>query len=110
MDPLPPSNVPGNTESEKFDNAVRKIFSVPKEELLEREAEWQRKRRARRRRGSRCKASLLPLPRDSHRLGPKKCLRRKPCSFISRHHFPFEPVLVSRELQSYDRNWHQIPS
>jgi hypothetical protein len=41
MKPLPAPNVPGNTEAEKFDNAVRKIFSVSKEELIKREAEWQ---------------------------------------------------------------------
>ena len=42
MNPLPAPKVPGNTEAERFDNAVRKIFSVSKEELLKREAEWQR--------------------------------------------------------------------
>jgi hypothetical protein len=41
MKPLPAPNVPGNSEAERFDNAVRKIFSVSKEELLKREAEWQ---------------------------------------------------------------------
>ena len=44
MKPLPAPNVPGNTEAERFDSAVRKIFSVSKEELLKREAEWQRQR------------------------------------------------------------------
>ncbi len=42
MKPLPAPNVPGNTDAESFDNAVRKIFSVFKEERLRREAEWQR--------------------------------------------------------------------
>ncbi len=42
MKPLPAPNVPGNTEAEKFENAVRKIFSVSKDELLKREAEWHR--------------------------------------------------------------------
>ena len=28
MKPLPAPNVPGNTEAERFDNAVRKMFSV----------------------------------------------------------------------------------
>jgi hypothetical protein len=32
----------GNTEAERFDNAVRKMFSVSKEELLKREAKWKR--------------------------------------------------------------------
>ncbi len=44
MNPLPTPKVPGNTEAERFDHAVRKIFSVSKEELLKREAEWQRQR------------------------------------------------------------------
>ena len=39
MKPLPAPNVPGNTEAERFDNAVRKIFSVSKEELLKRGGE-----------------------------------------------------------------------
>lgn len=44
MKPLPAPNIPGNTEAERFDNAVRKIFSVSKEELLKREAKWKRAR------------------------------------------------------------------
>jgi hypothetical protein len=44
MKPLPAPNVPGNTEAERFDNAVRKMFSVSKEELLKREAKWKRAR------------------------------------------------------------------
>ena len=31
MKPLPPPNVPGDTEWERFDNAVKKAFSVPVE-------------------------------------------------------------------------------
>lgn len=42
MKPLPAPNVPGNTGAERFDNAVRRMFSVSKEELLKREAEWRR--------------------------------------------------------------------
>jgi hypothetical protein len=42
MKPLPAPNVPGNTEAERFDNAVRKMFSVSKEELRKREAKWKR--------------------------------------------------------------------
>ncbi len=38
--PVPP--VPGKTEAERFDNAVRKTFTVSKEEMQRREAEWQR--------------------------------------------------------------------
>ncbi len=42
MKPLPPPNVPGNTEFEKFDNAVKMMFSVPKEAVLKAEAEWKK--------------------------------------------------------------------
>jgi hypothetical protein len=42
MKPAPAPNVPGNTEAERFDNAVRNIFSVSKKELLKREAKWKR--------------------------------------------------------------------
>ena len=53
MKPLPAPNVPGKTEAERFENAVKKIFSVSKEGLLKREAEWQRQpqRRQERRTG-----------------------------------------------------------
>jgi len=44
MKPASAPEVPGNTEAEKFDNAVRKIFRVSKEELLKREAKWKRTR------------------------------------------------------------------
>jgi hypothetical protein len=37
MKPLPAPEVPGKTEFERFDNAVRQLFSVSKEELLRRE-------------------------------------------------------------------------
>jgi hypothetical protein len=39
---LPRPEVPGNTEAERFDNAVRKTFTVSKEETQRREAEWQK--------------------------------------------------------------------
>jgi len=42
--PLPPVQVPGKTEFERFDNAVRKVLSVSKEELLRREAEEKKDR------------------------------------------------------------------
>jgi hypothetical protein len=42
MKPLPAPPVPGNTEAERFDNAVRKTFTVSKEEMQRREAEWQK--------------------------------------------------------------------
>ena len=43
MKPLPAvPHVPGNTEAERFGVAVRKTFTVSKEEMQRREAEWQR--------------------------------------------------------------------
>jgi len=49
MKPLPAPNVPGKTELERFDNAMRQVLSVSKEELLKREGRekkpQQRKRR-----------------------------------------------------------------
>ena len=38
MNPHQPPNVPGNTEWERFDNAVRKALTVPKEAFLKEEA------------------------------------------------------------------------
>jgi hypothetical protein len=37
LKPLPAPNVPGKTEFERFDNAVRQVLTVSKEELLKRE-------------------------------------------------------------------------
>ena len=37
MKPLPPPHVPGKTEFERFDNAMRRVLTVSKEELLKRE-------------------------------------------------------------------------
>jgi hypothetical protein len=42
MKPLPAPPVPGNTEAERFSNAVNKAFTISKEEMQHREAEWQR--------------------------------------------------------------------
>ena len=51
MKPLPAPEVPGNTEAERMDNAVRRMFTVSKDAILKREAEWKRaqarKKRAR---------------------------------------------------------------
>jgi hypothetical protein len=38
MNPHPAPQVPGNTDWERFDNAVRKVFSVPAE-AIQREKE-----------------------------------------------------------------------
>jgi hypothetical protein len=43
MKPLPAPHVPGKTEFERFDNAMRKVLTVSKLELLRREAREQRK-------------------------------------------------------------------
>ena len=40
--PLPAPIVPGKTEAERFDNAIRQVFSVSKEEMQRREAERQK--------------------------------------------------------------------
>jgi len=42
MKSLPTPTVPGKTEAERFDNAVRKTFTVSKEEMQRREPEWQK--------------------------------------------------------------------
>lgn len=42
MNIRPAPTVPGNNEAERFDTAVRTIFTVSKEEMQRREAEWQR--------------------------------------------------------------------
>ena len=39
MKPLPPPYVPGETEAERMDNAVRRMFAVSKADVLRREAE-----------------------------------------------------------------------
>jgi len=44
MKPLPAPNVPGNTDAERFDNAVRKMFTVSKYDVLKAEAKWRRSR------------------------------------------------------------------
>jgi hypothetical protein len=50
MKPLPPPPVPGNTEAERMDNAVRKMFSVSKDDYLKEESRL-KQARARKRRG-----------------------------------------------------------
>ena len=47
MKPAPAPHVPGSTEAERMDNAVRKFLSVPKEAYLKEE---KRRMRARNRR------------------------------------------------------------
>lgn len=45
MKPLPAPNVPGNTEAERFENAVRKIFSVSIKDVLKEEAKQKRRKK-----------------------------------------------------------------
>ena len=52
MKPLPPPDVPGKTESERMDWAVRKMFTVSKESLLKHEAEEKRSRGKRKKRAA----------------------------------------------------------
>ena len=44
MNPSPPPPVPGNTEWERFDNAVGKLLSVLKKAFLKEEAKLKRQR------------------------------------------------------------------
>lgn len=49
MKPLPPPNIPGNTEAERMDNAVRRMFSVSKADLLREEAKEHQQRERKKR-------------------------------------------------------------
>ena len=42
--PLPPPAVPGETDAERMDNAVRKLFTVSKDAYLKEEARLKRAR------------------------------------------------------------------
>jgi RNAse (barnase) inhibitor barstar len=44
MKTLPAPPVLGNTEAERFNNAIRKTFTVSKEDMQRLEAEWERLR------------------------------------------------------------------
>lgn len=44
MKPSPPPDVPGNTEAERMDNAVRAVFSVSKKDYDQEEARLKRAR------------------------------------------------------------------
>jgi len=43
MKPLPAPDVPGKTEFERFDNAMRQVLTASKQELIMREAQAQRR-------------------------------------------------------------------
>ena len=44
MKPASAPNVPGSTEAERFDSAVRAVLTVSKDSLLKAEAKWKKKR------------------------------------------------------------------
>jgi hypothetical protein len=50
MKPLPAPHVHGNTEAERMDNAVRRMFSVSKEDILQAEEQWKRQHQGRKKR------------------------------------------------------------
>ena len=47
MKPQPAPKVPGKTEAERFDNALRTMFRVPKAAVLKEEAKQKRARKKR---------------------------------------------------------------
>lgn len=49
MKPLPPPPVPGNTDAERMDNAVRKLFTVSKEDYLKEEERLKKMRERKKR-------------------------------------------------------------
>jgi hypothetical protein len=49
MKPLPAPNIPGKSEAERFDNALRHVFTVSKDDLLKREAEEKKSRQRKKR-------------------------------------------------------------
>jgi len=48
MKPLPPPSVPGNTDWERFDNAVTMLLNVPKQAFLKQEKKLKRRREKKR--------------------------------------------------------------
>jgi hypothetical protein len=49
MKPQPAPHVPGNTEAERFDNAVRKMLTVSKQDYLKEEARLKKLRERKKR-------------------------------------------------------------
>jgi hypothetical protein len=50
MKPLPAPPVPGNTDAERMDNAVRMMFGVSKQEIQQRAQKWKEKQGKKRKR------------------------------------------------------------
>jgi hypothetical protein len=61
MKPLPPPPIPGETEAERMDNAVRKLFTVSKEDYLKEEARLKGLRERRKRRHQRDATQVRPV-------------------------------------------------
>jgi hypothetical protein len=51
MKPQPAPNVPGNTDAERMSNALTKVLTVSKADLLKQEAKWKRARAKRAEKG-----------------------------------------------------------
>ncbi|HEY4904048.1 MAG TPA: hypothetical protein VIH89_11290 [Candidatus Sulfotelmatobacter sp.] len=49
MKPLPAPHVPGNTDFQRFDNAMRRVLTVSKEEIVKREQAEKNEREEKRR-------------------------------------------------------------
>lgn len=62
MKPAPAPNVPGNTEAERFDNAVREAFSVLKEAYLKEEGRLKKLRGWKRRKNEQSSRRSADLP------------------------------------------------
>ena len=51
MKPEPAPDIPGKTDFERFDNAVRKVLTVSKKDILKEEATWKRARARKKKHG-----------------------------------------------------------
>jgi hypothetical protein len=49
MKPLPTPHVPGHTDAERMSNALTKVLSISKADLLKEEAKWKRTRERKKR-------------------------------------------------------------
>ena len=68
MKPLPAPRVPGTTEFQRFDNAVRQVLTVSKSELLKREQREQDRKNGKRK-GDRRSKPVAILSRQESSLG-----------------------------------------
>jgi hypothetical protein len=122
MKPLPAPTLPGKTEFERFDNAVRRVLSVSKEEMLKREQEEKQQPEAKRLRNpgrpARLHRRLIPSacfakyiiteksnPAKKRNLRVVKWLSATPavavCAFCSREFkAPMSTLAQSRDAQA----------